>query len=73
MSINRMKSEQIADKRKIFELFTTILDVVASYDERQVVFVFVRARPCVCVVAEFFSKGPSAKTVLTGFISIIGF
>ena len=31
-----MKSEQIADKRRIFELFTTILDLVAGYDERQV-------------------------------------
>jgi hypothetical protein len=39
--INRMKSEQIADKRKIFELFTTILDIVAGYDERQVIYVYV--------------------------------
>jgi hypothetical protein len=34
--LSRMKSEQIADKRRIFELFTTILDLVAGYDERQV-------------------------------------
>ena len=31
-----MKSEQIADKRRIFELFTRILDIVAGFDERQV-------------------------------------
>lgn len=36
VAINRMKSEQIADKRRIFELFTKILDTVAGYDERQV-------------------------------------
>lgn len=35
VTITRMKSEQIADKRRIFELFTTILDVVAGFDERQ--------------------------------------
>ena len=34
--LSRMKSEQIADKRRIFELFTTILDLVAGYDERKV-------------------------------------
>ena len=48
--ISRMKSEQIADKRRIFELFTTILDLVAGYDERQVrhgsACVVVRAHRC---------------------------
>ena len=33
--VSRMKSEAIADKRRIFELFTTILDIVGSYDESQ--------------------------------------
>jgi hypothetical protein len=41
-----MKSEQIADKRRIFELFTKILDVVAGYDEREVLRCMFTLEPC---------------------------
>ncbi len=44
VTITRMKSEQIADKRRMFEQFTTILDLVAGYDERQVMCVRARTR-----------------------------